>query len=184
MGHSHPTTGTDFVIFEWTSATARKQFLDSELSRPFRAFPAFPEQLQTMRGRTVTTNLIRKIDDLQDIHASAWAAPGHFEIWTVYFPATRSQEMHSYLKRINGPLFWIPNSLESDDRLEAMRGLLHQSHGWMVGNAKFQKTGQVARRMIYIFTWESEAAEERYKRELRCDGWEILLQGLPLDRFG
>ncbi|KAL3428931.1 hypothetical protein BDV09DRAFT_201108 [Aspergillus tetrazonus] len=121
------------------------------------------------------------MDSFRVIHADANPGPRHFEVWTVHFPATLSQEDKSCLERIEGPLFCIPESGGPDDRLEALRGFLHRSHGWMEGEVEYQ--GQIARRMNYIFTWECEAAEERYKPEMRSYGSEILLQGLDPDRF-
>jgi hypothetical protein len=51
----------------------------------------------------------------------------------------------------------------------------------MEGEVEYQ--GQMARRMNYIVTWESDAAEERYKQGMCTFRSEILLPGLDPDRF-
>ncbi|KAL4861388.1 hypothetical protein BDV12DRAFT_180350, partial [Aspergillus spectabilis] len=68
-------------------------------------------------------------------HINATDPPRHIETWTAYFPTTLSREDHSCLERIQGLYFWIPDSGGGslDNRPEAMKGLLSQSHGWMEG---------------------------------------------------
>ncbi|KAL4946999.1 hypothetical protein BDW69DRAFT_179244 [Aspergillus filifer] len=179
-GHSHPAMNTDHVVIEWAFGIGRQKFLDLEASKPFRAYL---DNLQTEhnRNRRVSTKLIRKPSNLQTIHTH-FDMPWHFEIWTAYFPTSLPDEDLLYLQRIQGPLFWDLDSGEEDRRPEAMRGLCRQFHGWVEGE-EVEFRGQSARRMVYVFKWESEAAEERYKRELRSDGSEVLLQGLDRNRF-
>ncbi|KAK6067273.1 hypothetical protein SCUP515_10245 [Seiridium cupressi] len=152
----------DFLVIEWRDARARTQFLESEGSQRFA---------QAIEGNQLRRTLLIRLPQGGGVgvfHGFADLTHNLPEVLTAHFPTSLSDTATQALDRIGGPEnFGGPMSGHeiAHPLSSPYEGLLGKHHGWADGIVEYQ--GQPTRRMIYIFKWLDELAQQRYRQEAK-----------------
>ncbi|KAH8205568.1 hypothetical protein TruAng_000274 [Truncatella angustata] len=168
---SKETPTPEFFVIEWHNNNGRTKFLESEESKRF---------MQIVEENRVRRTLLMHLPykgGFGVFYGTFFLPYNLREVLTVYFPASLSDAVTNSLNRVKWPETWggpmSGYTIEHPLRTP-WEGLLRKEHGWADGIVEYR--GQPARRMIYIFKWLDELAQQRYKQEARgadrraCDG--------------
>ncbi|KAJ5407559.1 hypothetical protein N7509_001442 [Penicillium cosmopolitanum] len=171
---------------EWENYAAREIFLASEL---------FSKLEEVLVPRFLKRDLIWPIGDcLQIVRANPAFPPQKlYEILTVYFPADLDDTTVLSLEKCYGMIHWHaePDWDSPEEPPHPMVGFLSQKRAWM--NGKIEYRGQAARRLVYLFKFKDEEAEQHYKENMRWGSrirngrkiWEVMDHLLEdLENFG
>ncbi|CAG8960673.1 hypothetical protein HYFRA_00013441 [Hymenoscyphus fraxineus] len=143
---------------EWKDGKARRQYLESEASRRFtQAF----EKDQVRRQFLMRPPYSRAPPSLLN-HSILR------EVFTAYFPTDLSKATVEALKWVMPHTIGYGAQDSGPQKMHPLdhpyEGLLDGTSGWADGIVEYQK--QPARRLIYIFEWLDELAQQRFRQEL------------------